>query len=221
MKRKSFISAILVLLTIIMLLAGCNNAANTGKTTAATPTPSATGTGQTSEPSTPSTSGSDTTVKLPIVDKPFKVTIWAPNGEGIQKTMKTLSDSEYYKELERRTGVTVEFIHPPIGQQNDSFNLMVASGNYPDIIEIIHPYGYMFPGGYDKAIEEGIILRLNELLINTRLTIRNFFTPMTSSEKSHLPTPEICRAFGHYRLMAHSPRGWVWLSEKTGWTTWV
>ena len=77
--------------------------------------------------------------------------------------MKTLSDSEYYKELERRTG-NVEFIHPPIGQQNDSFNLMVSSGNYPDIIEIIHPYGYMFPGGYDKAIEEGIILRLNELV---------------------------------------------------------
>jgi putative aldouronate transport system substrate-binding protein len=161
MKRKSIISAILILFVFAVFMAGCNNTANTGTKTTTTPTPVATATDQDSEPIT---SGSDTTVKLPIVNEPFKVTIWAPNGEGIQKTMKTLSDSEYYKELERRTGVTVEFIHPPIGQQNDSFNLMVSSGNYPDIIEIIHPYGYMFPGGYDKAIEEGIILRLNELV---------------------------------------------------------
>ena len=157
MKKYICVTAILMMLIIMTVFtAGCNNAAKTGNTTV----PSAAG----NQNSESSTSEADTTVKLPIVNEPFKVTIWAPNGEGIQKTMNTLSDAEFYKELERRTGVTVEFIHPPIGQQNDSFNLMIASGNYPDIIEMIHPYGYMFPGGYDKAIEEGIVLRLNELV---------------------------------------------------------
>jgi len=157
MKKNICVTAILMMLIIMTVFtAGCNNAAKTGNTTV----PSAAG----NQNSESSTSEADTTVKLPIVNEPFKVTIWAPNGEGIQKTMNTLSDAEFYKELERRTGVTVEFIHPPIGQQNDSFNLMIASGNYPDIIEMIHPYGYMFPGGYDKAIEEGIVLRLNELV---------------------------------------------------------
>jgi len=157
MKKYICVTAILMMLIIMTVFtAGCNNAAKTGNTTV----PSAAG----NQNSESSTSEADTTVKLPIVNEPFKVTIWAPNGEGIQKTMNTLSDAEFYKELERRTGVTVEFIHPPIGQQNDSFNLMITSGNYPDIIEMIHPYGYMFPGGYDKAIEEGIVLRLNELV---------------------------------------------------------
>ena len=161
MKRRSFVFATLVLLIFSMLLTACNNAAKTE-------TPAATTGATTAEATADSSPGSDSneagTVALPIVTEPYTVSIWAPNGDAIQKTMNSLSESEYYKELERRTGVKVEYIHPPIGQQNDSFNLMVASGNYPDIIEIVHPFGYMFPGGYDKAIEEGIILAVNDLV---------------------------------------------------------
>lgn len=173
MKRRSFALAFALLFAIGMLLTGCNNAATptVAPTAAATDTPKtaeATTAAATDEATTTPASGFDSnlaeTVSLPIVTQPFTVTIWAPNGDAIQKTMKTLSESEYYKELEKRTGVHVEFIHPPIGQQNDSFNLMVSSGNYPDIIELIHPYGYMFPGGYDKAIEDGVILKLNDLI---------------------------------------------------------
>ncbi len=161
MKRRGFILATLILFILSILLTACGNAANTGTPTTTTVATTAEATGDSSSGSGSTQAG---TVTLPIVTKPFTVKIWAPNGDGIQKTMKTLAESEYYKELEKRTGVSVEFIHPPIGQQNDSFNLMIASGNYPDIIEIIHPYGYMFPGGYDKAIEEGIILKLNDLV---------------------------------------------------------
>ena len=127
MKRKSIISAILILFVFAVFMAGCNNTANTGTKTTTTPTPVATATDQDSEPST---SGSDTTVKLPIVNEPFKVTIWAPNGEGIQKTMKTLSDPSITR-IRKENRSNRRIYSSSDRQQNDSFNLMVSSGNYP------------------------------------------------------------------------------------------
>ena len=67
-----------------------------------------------------------------------------------------------YQEMEKCTGVQVSFIHPPIGQEADAFSLLLASGEYPDMI--YYDWGNKVSGGPDKAIEDGIILRLNELI---------------------------------------------------------
>lgn len=67
-----------------------------------------------------------------------------------------------YQEMARRTGIDVTFIHPPIGQEADAFSLLLASGEYPDMI--YYDWGNKVSGGPDKAIEDGVILRLNELI---------------------------------------------------------
>lgn len=62
-----------------------------------------------------------------------KVTYWvnvtAPN------TATNNDDIPVWQELQKRTGVDIEFIHPVSGQEKEQFNLMLASGDYPDIIE--------------------------------------------------------------------------------------
>jgi len=66
-----------------------------------------------------------------------------------------------YKELQKETGVTIKFIHPAIGQEVEQFNLLLASGDLPDMIE----YNWMsYPGGPEKAISDKVITPLNDIM---------------------------------------------------------
>ena len=63
--------------------------------------------------------------------------------------------------LEEKTGIKVKRIYPPVGQEEQQFNIMLASGEYPDIIG--WKWGE-FVGGADKAVRDGYIVNLNELI---------------------------------------------------------
>ena len=59
-----------------------------------------------------------------------------------------MGDAPFFKELMKRTGVEIEFIHPPAGEEASQLNLMVASGDLPDLIE----YSFLaYKGGPEKA----------------------------------------------------------------------
>ncbi|MCX7885329.1 MAG: extracellular solute-binding protein [Caloramator sp.] len=75
--------------------------------------------------------------------------------------IKSLNESEMYKELENRTNVHVEFIHPAEGQEKEQFNIMINSKELPDVIQ---NYAGEYKGGIDKAISDGVYLRLNDLI---------------------------------------------------------
>lgn len=67
-----------------------------------------------------------------------------------------------YQEMAKNTGVNVKFIHPPAGQEDDSFNIMISSGQWPDLIH--WDWGNKMSGGPDKAIEDGIIMDLTDII---------------------------------------------------------
>ena len=70
-------------------------------------------------------------------------------------------ETPFAKELQERTGTTIEFQHPPQGQATERFNIMIASKNLPDIIA----YNWtQYPGGPSQAIKDGKIIRLNEYI---------------------------------------------------------
>lgn len=94
-------------------------------------------------------------------DKQVTLTYWVElNGE-VSAHTANLGDTELYKELEKRTGVKIVFKHPTAGQANEQFNLMVASNDYPDMIE----YNFLrYAGGPEKAILDGVIIKLNDIL---------------------------------------------------------
>jgi putative aldouronate transport system substrate-binding protein len=99
---------------------------------------------------------------LPIVKEPLTLTYWSELNSSAFATMKSYGEVAAYKELEKLTGIHLDFQHPPQGQSTEQFNLVVASGKYPDVIE----YNWLTdaPGGPARFIKDGVILRLNNLV---------------------------------------------------------
>ncbi len=97
-------------------------------------------------------------VTFPL-QKPITLRYWVPMSSATA-IMKNFGENEMYKELEKRTGIKIEFIHPPEGQSKEQLNLMIASKDLPDIIEdgIKH-----YPGKYLKAFDDGIIIDIKDL----------------------------------------------------------
>ena len=88
------------------------------------------------------------------------ITWWINPNLDVLVTAETLSDTAFGKELSRRMGVNIQFIHPPAGQHVEQFNLIAASGDYYDIMS--YNWNNNYPGGGAKAIEDGILLNLTE-----------------------------------------------------------
>ncbi len=87
-----------------------------------------------------------------------KLTYWSVLDGNTAQTVSNLGDTEFAKELTKRTGVQIEYQHPAQGQQAEKFNIMVAMGKLPDIIE----YDWtQYSGGPSKALSDGIIQELN------------------------------------------------------------
>jgi putative aldouronate transport system substrate-binding protein len=79
------------------------------------------------------------------------------------------ADLPLYKEVEKRTGVKIKWTHPVKGQETEQFNLMLASGNLPDIIQY---NWYTFKGGPEKAMKDNIISPLNDLITKNAPNIK-------------------------------------------------
>lgn len=88
-------------------------------------------------------------------------TYWVAMPAAAARSLNNYNESLMYQELEKRTGVHIEFQHPAVGSAGEQFNLMIASGNLPDMIET---NWLNYPGGPEKAIADNIIIPLNDLI---------------------------------------------------------
>jgi len=88
------------------------------------------------------------------------ITYWAEFSGQAKFGVKTLAELPAYKNLMEETGVNIEYTHPVAGQVDEQLNLMIASGELPDIIE--YPF-YEYPGGPQKAVQDGCIITLNDV----------------------------------------------------------
>lgn len=90
--------------------------------------------------------------------KTVKLTWWIDSFPHVKKVSERFEDNPFYKELMKRNNVEIEFIHPNNGMDLESLNAM---DKLPDIIE---GNFYNYPGGPQKAIEDGIIISLDPYL---------------------------------------------------------
>ncbi|AEE96865.1 extracellular solute-binding protein [Mahella australiensis] len=158
MKRNSKLLALLLVAVLIgSLLAACGGSGGSSDNDAVLAGEKV-DKGQNSEEG--GTQTSDGTVTLPLTQEPITFTYWVPFGGTSKEVITDLSHNLVYQELEKLTNVKIEFVHPAEGQEVEQFNLMVASGDLPDIIE----QGERYKGGIDRAIADGIYIRLNELV---------------------------------------------------------
>ena len=72
-----------------------------------------------------------------------------------------LGETPWAQYVEEKTGIHIEFQHPTQGSENEEFAVMVASGEYPDIIE--HTWT-SYSGGGGAAINDGVIIALDDYM---------------------------------------------------------
>lgn len=132
------------------------------------------GTQEKGSSSSSSSAASSSTVSSPVsseaettkdVGYPEELTIFAPLSEHLSKTgAKDNNACAVFPELEKITGTKVTWQHPAVGgDMATQFNLLVTSGNYPDLIQYNWPSA---SGGVDTYVSDGVIIRLTELIDN-------------------------------------------------------
>lgn len=121
-------------------------------------------------------------VQYPISTK-TTLNYWVELNSGVAATTKNLGETELGKELEKQTGIKVNYIHPAQGQGKEKFNLLVASGELPDMVE----YDWStFPGGPEKAIKDGYILKLNDYIDKYAPNLKKYL-------KEHPEVDKLCK----------------------------
>jgi putative aldouronate transport system substrate-binding protein len=89
------------------------------------------------------------------------LTYWVEITQNLIGVVSSLDDVPLFQEWQKRTGVPLKFSSPTANRGTESLNVMLASGDLPDMIE----YNWLtFPGGPEKAIKDGYILRLNDII---------------------------------------------------------
>lgn len=149
-------TAFAVLLGMALLLAACSGQGNGGK-------PSA---GQSQSPSTAPASAAATIdpsgkPQLPIVETPTELSWFVQNDSKVTATKKSYAEIAVFPYLEQETNIKINFNQPPLGMEQEQFNLMIASNELDDMIYWNWP---SYSGGPQKALDDGIIRPLNDLI---------------------------------------------------------
>lgn len=156
---------ILAALLALALLAGCGDSSgssnsSSGADSSASGSDSSVTSSDTGDESSESAAQAGE-VTLPISDETVTVTMWTPMDSNTMNIIDNMGESEFFQELEAKTNVHIEFDHPAIGNETTAFNLLIASGDLPDMIK--NGSNYTYPDGLDAAVNDGYYLDLTDL----------------------------------------------------------
>lgn len=99
---------------------------------------------------------------LPITDTPTTLTLWMRTEPfTIAYPEIDVTNSTFYQEMERRTGIHLDITGVIAFQADEQFNLMVAGGDYTDMIGRFKTF---YTAGIDAGIENNVIIDLGELM---------------------------------------------------------
>lgn len=101
-----------------------------------------------------------------------KLSYWGEINGNLVGVKATHDEVPFFQDWQKQTGVSLSFTAPPTGQTKEAMNVMLASGDLPDMIE----YNFLgdFPGGPEKAINDGYILKLNDLIDKHAPNLKKF-----------------------------------------------
>jgi putative aldouronate transport system substrate-binding protein len=94
---------------------------------------------------------------LPLSDGSESFNIWMGISPSAMNYISSLAENRTYIEIMERTGVNLTFTHFHPDTQTEQFNLICASGEYPDVMNgVVNNY----TGGADKGIEDEVFIDL-------------------------------------------------------------
>ncbi len=152
--------ALLLVMALLVSVAGCSNESDDSTTTGDTDTKT-----EGKDDSKDDSKDSDKTTEADEFSYPMdgvEFTYWMELVQNVNQVVTNMSETPFDAALREATGVTITYEHPVANQGQEQFNLMIASGDLPDIIEwnILNSY----PGGPEKAISDGVIVDLTDML---------------------------------------------------------
>jgi len=84
--------------------------------------------------------------------------IWVSFSSQAAKYIESYNENEAMIESQKATGIKLNFIHPAIGQEKEQFNLMIAGGDLPDIVQ----HGNYYQGGAGAGVADGVFVELTD-----------------------------------------------------------
>ena len=114
----------------------------------------------------------------PICDPGEKtITIWDGWFPFFSAFFESYADTLFFQEMEKRTGVHTEFTLVNAEQAGEQFNLMVASGDYRDLMSDV---SQNYVGGLDTAWEDEVIISIDDVIDDW---MPNYKSVLHSNEK--------------------------------------
>lgn len=129
------------------------------------------------------------TTGYPIVEKPITLTMWATLRKAVS-IMTDFNQKACFEEMEKATGIHIEWKHPPAGQEKDQFNLMVASNDLPDLIWT----SYFKSPSY--AVSNKLVVPLNDYLDKYAPNYKKVMEKFPNFKKAMYTDEEVLPGFG-------------------------
>lgn len=192
---KRVISILLILMLTASVLYGCAAKKETGGRE---------GTGKESD--------TGSSAMMPLTDEPITLTVFAGLDSNLKGIINDYNNNMFFQELEKRTGVHLEFVIPEIGEESDAYYSMIASDNFTDIIS---HYNYAYPEGLDAAVDDGCYLDLTPYLdtyLKDYNTLRN-----RDSYTLKSTTTGSGRVVACYGLYTEKQGPWMGLQVRKDW----
>jgi putative aldouronate transport system substrate-binding protein len=144
MKKSIFLMSLAIIL--VAVLAACDTAGQTGGTTEQA-VPAAQGNGGGGG------NGNFQFAGYPMDAEDVNVTFWLWGGPQLHASVSNWQDSPFHSGLNEQVGVNIEWMFPPAGAADESqeFNLIIASGNFPDIM-----FSGLIMRDAERLIDEGV-----------------------------------------------------------------
>ena len=167
MKVKKSLALILTCALAATALASCGGSSSSSSSSSKVEESSSASSSEASESSSESSTpevtaetvdGEENLQTYPLTDSPATLRYWYPNA-GSMAELGDFNDSYFFKWYEEKTGVHIDFIVPAAGSEAESFQLLFASDNMPDMIFGYPAQGaYSYRSGQDKAIDDGYFI---------------------------------------------------------------
>lgn len=158
---KRFLSLFLVM-ALTAALAACGQQETPAASSSEAAPPAASQVSSESAASTAEESSEASSNK--ITDTPMTLTYYIPLGEKATQVVKSNAEIAVYPLIEEETGIHIDWIHPPVGDDAaiEQLNLMIASQDLPDMIFV--NWIASFPGGLAKALNDNVIIDLKDMI---------------------------------------------------------
>ncbi|MGI5936047.1 MAG: hypothetical protein ACOX7I_04500, partial [Oscillospiraceae bacterium] len=185
-KARRILGIILAVLMVAALFAGCGNKeeqkSSAGEPTDSGPTqPAETETTPELEPEQEEATYPFDLPYIPVTED-TTITLWCSFNPQALTVVDSVADTSVFKAMEEITGVTFDAVSVAGNVARDAFNILINSGEYPDIIGNLS----MLYKGLDAAVDDGVAIDLMPYLeeyspnfwylINQKPELRKYLT---------------------------------------------